>query len=89
MKTVELKPVFVETIPDDMQEGLLYISRKYETAIHLCCCGCGYQTVTPLIPNEWGLTERNEKVTLKPSIGNQKFKCKSHYWITDNKVMWL
>ena len=27
-----------------------------------------------------------EIVSLYPSIGNCGFKCKSHYWITNNKI---
>lgn len=45
----EFTPEFVEYMPDELREGILYISMKYGTAIHLCACGnCGQQTVTPL-----------------------------------------
>jgi hypothetical protein len=27
-------------------------------------------------------------VSLIPSIGNWSFACKSHYWISNNKVLW-
>lgn len=83
----ELKPVEVVHVPEVMENGILYISRKYEVAIHLCACGCGEKTVTPFgSPNSWKLIDGKEGITLRPSIGNQQFKCKSHYWITNNKI---
>ena len=78
----------VEFVPETLEQGVIYVSRKFETAIHLCACGCGIQTVTPFRDNGWGwvLTEGLNGVTLRPSIGNQNFPCRSHYWITDGEV---
>jgi hypothetical protein len=66
----------------------IYISLRYSTASHLCCCGCGLEVVTPLNPAKWRLTERAGAVSLVPSIGNWSFPCRSHYWITANRVRW-
>jgi hypothetical protein len=77
---------FVEYIPDQLEEGILYISIKYCTAIHKCVCGCGNEVVTPISPTGWQLTFNGESVTLNPSIGNWNFDCKTHYWIVENKV---
>lgn len=79
---------FVEHIPKRLTRGTLYISKKYNTAIHSCCCGCGTETVTPLGPDKWQLKEDNGMISLYPSIGNQNLPCKSHYWITENHVKW-
>ncbi len=79
---------FTEIIPDTLQDGIVYISIRYATAMHLCCCGCGLEVVTPLNSAKWRLTERAGTVTLAPSIGNWTFSCKSHYWITGNNVRW-
>lgn len=79
---------FVENVPDILEDNLLYISILYETVIHKCCCGCGNEVVTPLSPTGWSLIFDGETISLKPSIGNWNFKCKSHYWITNNKVLW-
>ena len=77
----------VETMPEFLEDGIIYISRKYETAIHLCACGCKEQTVTPFNkPYGWTLTDDKDGVTLRPSIGNQNMSCKSHYFITNGKV---
>ncbi len=85
MKTLQHK--FVEQIPDVISPGILYVSMDYATAIHSCACGCGNEVVTPLSPSDWKLLYDGETVTLKPSIGNWNFRCRSHYWITNNKIV--
>lgn len=87
----ELTPIYCEQIPADLESGTLYISKEYSVAIHLCACGCGGQTVTPLGASEWTLSETNDKVTLRPSIGNfmGENPHHAHYYITDNKIEWL
>ncbi|WP_228425872.1 DUF6527 family protein [Chryseobacterium carnipullorum] len=77
---------FVEFIPEKVEEGVLYVSIEYCTAIHKCVCGCGNEVVTPLSPTDWKLTFNGKAVTLHPSIGNWNFECQSHYWIRNNKV---
>lgn len=94
MRQHELIPEFVEYMPahEDKKEGILYISFKYNLAIHLCACGCGKESVTPFNePNEWTLTNNNGKITLRPSIGNWNGEkpYHAHYFITDNKIDWL
>jgi hypothetical protein len=84
MKILQHK--FVEFIPDVLEEGILYISIEYSTAIHKCVCGCGNEVVTPLSPTDWKIIFDGKTVSLDPSIGNWNFKCKSHYWIIKNKV---
>lgn len=83
-----LTPSFVEFIPDELEEGVIYISRRYSTASHLCCCGCGSEVVTPLNPAKWRVVEKHGKVSLTPSVGNWSFPCQSHYWISGNRVTW-
>ena len=77
---------FVEFIPENIEDGVLYISIQYCTAVHKCICGCGNEVVTPLSPTDWELTFNGETVSLSPSVGNWSFECKSHYWITKNKI---
>lgn len=83
-----LTPKFVEFIPDEPLDGILYVSMPYATAVHRCCCGCGGEVVTPLTPTDWALTFDGESISLDPSIGNWNFQCQSHYWVTRNKVRW-
>jgi hypothetical protein len=89
MKTIiEFKHVFVLTIPDRLEDGHLYITFKYNTAVHKCACGCGEEVVTPLAPNDWKLIYDGETISLTPSIGNWSFQCRSHYWIRNDQVVW-
>lgn len=84
----QIRPEFVDFIPEKLALGVLYISRRYSTASHLCCCGCGLEVVTPLNLAKWRLTESNGTVSLNPSVGNWSFPCQSHYWISGNRVQW-
>jgi len=83
-----LKHKFVENIPSELEEGVIYVSIPFETVIHKCCCGCGNEVVTPLAPSQWSLTFNGESITLDPSIGNWSLNCRSHYFIRKNKVIW-
>jgi hypothetical protein len=87
MKRTSLTHEFVEYIPDELQEGTLYISVRFATAVHKCCCGCGHEVVTPLSPRDWKLIFDGETVSLDPSIGNWSFPCQSHYWIRRNRIV--
>lgn len=79
---------FVEFVPDEIEDGVLYVSIPYATASHRCCCGCGCEVVTPITPTDWSLIFDGETISLTPSIGNWSFKCESHYWIKKNRVVW-
>jgi hypothetical protein len=79
---------FVDYIPEELKERVLYISRKYETAVHKCFCGCGREVVTPLSSTGWKLTFDGKSVSLYPSIGSWSLPCQSHYFITKNRVEW-
>ncbi|HLM99177.1 MAG TPA: DUF6527 family protein [Bryobacteraceae bacterium] len=85
---IVLKHEFVEFIPGELKEGTIYISIRFGTASHLCCCGCGNKVVTPLRPTDWKLIFDGKTVSLDPSIGNWSFACRSHYWIRNNRVRW-
>ena len=84
----KLNHKFVEFIPELLDDDVLYVSVVHGTAVHRCCCGCGREVVTPLTPGDWRLTFDGETVSLYPSIGNWNFPCRSHYWLTRNRVEW-
>lgn len=88
MKRTTITPVFVDFIPEELDEGVIYISEPYKTIVHRCCCGCGHEVVTPLSPVDWQLKHEGKLVTIRPSIGNWNYPCQSHYLITRNKVEW-
>ena len=83
-----IRPVYVEFMPETLDDGVLYISDKYGLAVHRCCCGCGNTVVTPLGEGGWALTTIDGTVTLHPSIAN-RFPCQAHYWIQDSIIVWV
>jgi hypothetical protein len=86
--TQRLEHAFIAQVPEDLENGRIYVSLEYRTVIHLCACGCGREVVTPLRPDKWRLTFDGESVSLWPSIGNWSFPCRSHYWIEGGSVRW-
>jgi hypothetical protein len=88
MRQESFKHQFVEFIPEELQDGTVYVSMRFATVAHLCACGCGTKVVTPLKPTDWKLTFDGKTITLDPSIGNWSFPCRSHYWIRNNRVRW-
>jgi len=88
MKTMRFPHKLVECIPEHPEPGVLYISERFGTAVHLCACGCGMEVVTPIKPGRWKITITAKGASLYPSIGNWSFPCRSHYWITDGRVRW-
>jgi hypothetical protein len=59
-----------------------------KTVVHLCCCGCRREVVTPLSPTDWKLIFDGMSISLYPSIGNWTFPCRSHYWIQCDRAQW-
>lgn len=84
----ELRHEFVEHAPEQLEPGVVYVSIKYASALHQCCCGCGSEVITPLTPTDWQLIFDGKTVSLYPSIGNWRYPCRSHYWIRRNRVKW-
>lgn len=79
---------FVDLLPKELADGVLYISLEHRTVVHKCCSGCGERVVVGLSPAQWKLTFDGETISLSPSIGNGELACNSHYWIRENKVLW-
>jgi hypothetical protein len=79
---------FVEFIPDELDEGVVYVSTRFATVAHKCFCGCGNEVVTPLSPTDWTLSFDGKSISLDPSVGSWNLPCRSHYWIRRNIVQW-
>ena len=79
---------FVEFVPKELEEGVLYVSVPYSTTVHKCACGCGSKIALPLSPTKWRLMWDGETVSLWPSIGNWSYPCRSHYWIEQGRIEW-
>lgn len=90
MKIRKYRIEFVDSIPKKIEQGKLYICINCNVIVHKCACGCGEKTVTPLHKNNgWIMKYDGQSITLRPSIGNFNINCKSHYFITENRVEWL
>ena len=85
---MKLNHVFVDTIPNELEEGTLYVSLRFRVIMHICCCGCRQKVVIPLSPVRWKMTFDGYTISISPSIGNWNFDCKSHYWIKNSEVIW-
>jgi hypothetical protein len=79
---------FVKAFPDQLENGILYVSMEFGTAAHLCFCGCGSEVYTRFSPRDWSMTFNGDTVSLKPSIGNWSFPCQSHYVLSGGRVHW-
>lgn len=88
MTIKSLTPQFVESFPQKLEPGELYVAMEFATAAHLCACGCGNKVITPFSPTDWQMSFDGETVSLKPSIGNWSFKCRSHYWVRSGRIEW-
>ncbi|MEN5141222.1 DUF6527 family protein [Pseudomonas juntendi] len=88
MTIKSLTPQFVESFPQKLEPGELYLAMEFATAAHLCACGCGKKVITPFSPTDWQMSFDGETVSLKPSIGNWTFKCRSHYWVRSGRIEW-
>lgn len=75
-------------MPENLKPGVLYVSREFDIALHLCACGCGSKIRTPLGPTEWSVKETKSGPSLRPSVGNWQQACQSHYWIHRGEIIW-
>ena len=87
MRFRRLEHRFCKHIPESLESGVLYVSMKYATAVHSCCCGCGEEIVTPFTPTDWKMTFDGRTISLWPSVGNWTLPCRSHYVIRDGVVI--
>lgn len=99
-KIDEIKPVLVMELPksiNDMKHGILYLKynedNTYES-FHLCPCGCGEPVYLQYGGKGWNITlsingRELKSVTISPSVGCFDFPCKSHYFIRENKIIWV
>ncbi len=88
MKRIPLTYRFVEYVPDETEDGIIYVSIVFATGVRKCCCGCGHEVVTPLSATDWRLIFDGKTVSPHPSVGNRSLECRSHYWIRQRRVRW-
>ena len=83
-----LKTVFLDDMPETLDDGVLYVSPDCHVALHNCACGCGEEVSTPLVDTEYALTMHEGQASVWPSIGNHDFACASHYIIKRGNIVW-
>lgn len=83
-----LETVFVDTIPEKLQDGILYVSEECRVDLHNCACGCGEEVSTPLGRTAYQLSIEGGAASIWPSIGNHDFACASHYVIKQGTIVW-
>lgn len=88
MKIDRMRLELVEFMPSTLEPGVLYVSQKYQTAAHLCACGCGEKIRTQLGALGWKFADGRPGPSLYPSIGNWQKPCQSHYFIKNGAVIW-
>ena len=89
MKTIKKIPIEykkLDFIPNDkdLKQNTIYISHRFQVAVHLCLCGCKNKSVTPLNRTGWVIAERVNKITFTPSILNNNCPKKYHYVIRNS-----
>ncbi|MBR5098658.1 MAG: hypothetical protein IK091_05495 [Spirochaetales bacterium] len=85
-----ISAIHVDTFPEILEQGKVYISDECKVSVHLCCCGCGEKVVLPFDNPTvgWTYTEIDGKPTFSPSVGSFNLPCKSHYFIRKGVVIW-
>ena len=89
MMNMSFQHKFVDFVPEKLDKHTLYVCINYNTINHICPCGCGEEIVSPLSPDGWILHYNGRNITISPSVGNWSYKCQSHYWIRNNKIIWV
>lgn len=101
-ETRHISELLTPWFPGDekLEDGVLYIvdsdDQKEQYVEFNCPCGCGNVVWIPYhkiwqqkeeYPS-WGFREQHGKVTLSPSILSSGFPCRSHYFISENRIQW-
>lgn len=89
MKLNSFEHRFVARVPEVLEYGVLYVCLECNVIVHLCACGCGEKVVIAIAPEHWQFQYNGDGVSISPSIGNTYFRCRSHYYIREDKVIWL
>tara|TARA_R110000751_G_scaffold39719_15_gene94595 strand:+ start:43164 stop:43550 length:387 start_codon:yes stop_codon:yes gene_type:complete len=86
-------------IPHEMNSRTIYLEgnskvfEDYWYAHFICPCGCKEKIMLNLLNDvspSWRLILNENKTTFsfKPSVWRTE-NCKSHFWITDSKIVWV
>jgi hypothetical protein len=88
-KVTEVTYAFVDSAPEELEPGKIYVSIKYRAIVHLCLCGCKEKVLLRLDPDDWSFTFDGRTISIHDSVGNVGLPCRSHYFVRRNRVIWL
>ncbi len=88
-RITEITYAFVDSAPDKLRPGTMYISTRYRAIVHLCLCGCTEKVLLTLDSDGWSFTFDGRSISIHPSVGNVGLPCRSHYIVRKNRVRWL
>jgi len=88
-KITEVTYAFVDSAPEKLEPGKIYVSTKYRAIVHLCLCGCNEKVLLRLDPDDWSFTFDGRTISIHDSVGNVGLPCRSHYFVRRNRVVWL
>jgi hypothetical protein len=97
-KRPDIKRVIIVESMTDVPARLasnFYVVRRAgfdRRAVFNCPCNCGRRIDLNLVKSQgpnWSLAIKNGKATLNPSVWLRDEPCQSHFFIRDNKVMWV
>lgn len=89
---VQFNPDEYEHPPDAKTLVLRHRKSKVIRIDFLCPCGCNEWRSLPTQQSrhktKWNFRLKDGKITITPSIRHLN-RCKSHYFITENRVTWV
>jgi len=77
----------VVRIPEQLEDGVIYVSDEYEIAALKCACGCGHK-VTLLLGDGHDVRNLGGHADVSPSIGVWDAPCRSHFFVKHGNVRW-
>lgn len=88
--------IIVSELPERIEKNVIYLEgdeglNDFWYALLKCPCGCNEKIMLNLMDDAnpyWKTEIINSKVSVIPSIW-RKVNCKSHFWVTNNKVIWV
>lgn len=86
----------VSELPENPNDKVLYIEgnkklKDYWYALLKCPCGCKENIMLNLMDDAkpcWSVKIRRSNFSIAPSIWRTK-NCKSHFWLSNRKVVWV
>src|SRR5690606_29787732 len=88
--------IIVRELPGVIKDNVIYLEgneslNNFWYALMKCPCGCKEKIMLNLMDDAtpyWSVKVADSKVSITPSIW-RKINCESHFWFTNNEVIWV